>query len=580
MPTVRYSERRVETTALPGVRRQATETETSAGVGLAEAQARTAGQVARVGEQLFRVGGELREAQLRERKRMNDLTVMAGDTALGKWEYKRIYDPETGAYTVKGKDAMGLPDAIAAEFEEQAGQIERGLTNDDQRREFAKIKAQRALNLYGNISRHTANQVEAYHASELQAKVENGIELAVGNATEPRRVEEEADLVVKAIKSSARAMGWGEEQTTQKVGNALTAIHVGVVENLLDNRNVAAAKEHYEESKELITDPKQRSRIEGMLKTAGVLEGSQTLADKIIAEGGDVDAQLEKARKQASPEERPHVEQRIEHFEQRKKQQEAEKEHALLGDAYKMLHQGTRVDDLPPTMLSALEEHIPALDSYAASRARGEPIQTDQTTFYNLMLQAAKNPAQFSSDALNLLKYRDRLSDGDFQQLTQLKANIISANRKAVDPVLDRFQTTNQAIESTLATYGIDPSPKDETAEAAAIGQLRGMVARRIEALGGDKKVSDTEVRDMVNGILAVQDTVPGSWWNIWPGGKSFTDTSKRLIDVTVEDLAPATRANVEEAMRQQHLPITPATVRDYYIEWSLRQRATKKGGR
>lgn len=66
---------------------------------------------------------------------------------------------------------------------------------------------------------------------------------------------------------------------------------------------------------------------------------------------------------------------------------------------------------------------------------------------------------------------------------------------------------------------------------------------------------------------------VPGSWWNIFPGGKPFFDQSKRLLNLTIADIPAADRKQIEAALRARNRLVSDATVRDPYLETQMRSR-------
>lgn len=250
MPVVRrYGARQVLTAALPGARRSAAETELSAGVGLERAKAQRSDALAAVGA----VGAQLslREAaRLRQEEidRADQVAIMEADTGLGRWVNKRMFDPETGALSVKGKDANALPEQVGAEFNQVAGEIEQTLTTPRQQLAFRRTRAQQAENLDGQLRRHVFQEQQAYDANVVKATVDTAVESAIANAQDPRRVGIELQKATDAITGSAKVQGWSPEVVQKKVADLRSATHEGVIYNLLATPGQEhAAKEYYEE---------------------------------------------------------------------------------------------------------------------------------------------------------------------------------------------------------------------------------------------------------------------------------------------------------------------------------------------
>jgi hypothetical protein len=115
MPIVPRVTRQVETAALPGVRKQAHETELSTGVGLSHAQAQEYEALGGLGH----VGAQIATHYIKEeRQRADETALLAAENRLAKWENARLYDPNAGALTLKGKDSFGLPEAVGSEFDQ------------------------------------------------------------------------------------------------------------------------------------------------------------------------------------------------------------------------------------------------------------------------------------------------------------------------------------------------------------------------------------------------------------------------------------------------------------------------------
>jgi hypothetical protein len=583
MPTVRrYGEQQVSIAPLPGARRTAAATAESEGAGLAQAKGRGAAMVGAAIENattpLQRLG-EAAYAKLQqdERDSADEVALLKASNQLADWKTKTLYDPDSGALTKRGEAAFPLPDQVRDGFKKASGDIAAGLHTDRQRLAFAKMQSQEWQSLDLTVQRHVAGEMADFRGKELNGLVANTTDEAIRNAEDPRLVALNVDKAETAIRTNAPKLGLGAEAVEQQVRAMKSGVHLGVINNLLALEQDGKASAYFEAAKDEIAGDKLDA-VQKALEAGTLRKQGQQQADTILRAGGTLAEQREKARAIDNPKLRDEVMQRIEHEDAVKEREKREAYDTTLRQAFDIIDQTHDVTKIPaPTWASMDPAHRSAARSYARTLAKGEPIETDLPTYYSLMQQAADDPGMFTSQ--NLLNYRHKLDEPEFKQLSSLQLSIKNGNRNASEKELAGFRTKNDIIEDTLSQYGIDPKAKPDTAEGKAIAQLRRMLDRRVDAAQLDgKKVSNVELQQTLDDLLGQQTTVPGSWWNFWPGGQPFFDSTKRLIDSDVSDITPTDRQVYERVLRDAGRPVTDATVLDLHLETMLRR--TRRQGR
>jgi len=573
MPQVPRLTRQVDTAPIPGVRRQAHETPLSEGAGLEQARAQKFEALAGAGEQLIRTGYGVGQIAMEERRRADEVAVLNAENQLAKWENHRLYDPKQGALGVRGRDSFGLPESVGAEFNDVASTIEHGLATDRQRAAFARVRQNRELSVDLTLRRHVAGEMQRYEAGELQAFIENTTSHAIANATDPRVIGADLQSATDAIKRFAPRAGLGPEQVQDQITKVTSATHVGVIDQLLATDQTKSAQVYFEETRGAIKG-EAIARIEKALQESSTRKRAQEETDKILAAGGSLTDQREKAKGIEDPQTRDAVMQRLEHEAAIKEREDRVRDETTLRGVYDIVDQTHDVTKIPATTWATLEgSQRSALRGYANALARGVPVETDLPTYYALMQQAADDPEMFTKQ--NLLNYRAKLGETEFKQFASMQASLRSGDRKKADHDLGAFRTHDQLLKDTLTQYGIDPTPKDGTAEAKAIAQLRRMLDVRMQAFGEitGKKPSNDDIQQTLDDLLSQSVTVPGSWWNIFPGGQPFFDKQKRVLDLTIGDVPANDRTLIERALRTRGRPVTDATVLDLYIETKARNR-------
>jgi hypothetical protein len=576
-----YGGRKVATEALPGVRKTAAETPGSTGVGLAEAETgaalkkgQAAGQraeaLAGLGGTVAKVGSHLLEIQAQERERADDVALREAKNYLKRWEIDRLYNPEKGALTQKGKAALPLPEQIDTEFTELTGEIEKGL-NPRQLAKWQAIKGDAGVNIHAEIQRHVFGQMQAFETDELEAGIKNSVNLATLNANDLRRASVELSDVLEDLTKSAPRLGIGPEALADKVKAIQSATHVSIIDRLLSEGKTAQAQTYF-------TDAKAAGQIAGdklddlgrALKIGNVRGQAQDAVAAILAAGGTPAAQRAKADAIEDREVRDEARQRLEHEHAILKNEQGQATEDLLNDVYTKLHQSGGAYRLTPTEEVSLGTHVAAFDSYKKGLLKGDPRETDPATYYALLQQATEDPASFAAKGNSLLTFANRLDETDLKRLMAIQMDIRSAKPSAP---LAGFLTHKQILDNTLAQYNIPTEEsKQSAAQKSAVAQLQRMLDRRVEAAQSKgQKVTNVEIQQTLDDLLSQGETVPGSWWNIWPGGKSVSDTTKRLIDLTPADIPADVRQRIETKLRARNRPVSDATVLDVYLEMQVK---------
>lgn len=570
MPTVQRVQRREQTTALPGARLNAAENADSAGVNLLEAKRGTDAAIAGFGGEVAHAGlvmaRDQREAADREKERADQVAVLNASNVLSEWENRRLYDPNSGALSVKGKQSFGLPEAVGDEYNEVAGQVEQTLSTDRQRQAFQRVKLDRQQNIDLTLRRHVFGEMQRYEGEELTAFVANARSSAIQNASDPSRVGIELGQAVDAIRTHASRLGLGPEQVQHQVEAATSDTFSGVIEQLIATDQVKAASAYFDETKSQIKG-ESLARIERALDEGKMRGAAQKASDEIISAGGTLTEQREKAKAIDDPKLRDEVEQRIEHNATVSERAAREQEAATLRGVYNIIDRTHDVTAIPATVWANMDGGQRAsARSYAHSLAKGVAVETDFPTYYGLMQQAAHDPETFAT--ANLLTYRSKIGETELKQLTEMQGAIVKGDRASAEKVLGGFRSKEELINDGLNLYGIDPKETGKAStEGKAIAQLRRMVDDRVQSLENltGKKATNADMQGIVDGILSQKATVPGSWFGDW------WPTEKNLIDLTIGDVPQADKTQITDALKRANRPVSDATILDLFLERKAR---------
>jgi hypothetical protein len=577
MPRVKsYGQPNVKPDALPGARRRSFEDAQSLGAGVGEAQAGLGDTMTRAGLAGLDVARQLHQT---EQTRQDQVAALTTDRQLGELEERLLRDPQAGALNIRGKETLALRDTVLEAYDKDAAAIGASL-NERQRLLFERAKEGRRLAITETLDRHTMAELASWEKGEVEASLSTSVSAAIANATDPRRVGAELEKQAAIVAAHGQSLGLGAEAQAGLVEKLRTETHVGVIGRLLAADQDRAAAVYFEETKDQISGDKLAT-IEKALEEGTLRGASQRTADQIVAAGGTLAEQRAKVRAIEDPKTRDAVMERIEHEAAVREREERDAAEALSLRAYSIVDQTRDIRKIPPSDWAALPGSVrSSLRSYAKQMIEYGQVETDLPTYYGLVQQAGKDPTAFAQ--LDLRTVIGKLGKTEFKQLADLQLSLRNGERASADKVLEGFQTKQEIVDSTLTSYGIDPKAKADTAQGKAIAQLMRMLDRRVDAAQtGEpghppRRVTNEEIQRTLDGLLSTSTTVPGSWWNIWPGGQSFTDRTARVIETTIADVPASERTQIEQSLRRAGRPVSDATVLDLYIEAQLLRANTK----
>lgn len=587
MPVARrYGPRQVSLTPLPGARLSAAETPLSAGAGLAQARAQKFGALAQLGGVAASVGAQVYDHVVsQERDRADQVALLDAQNQIDDWENKRLYDPNDGALAQKGKDALGLPEEVNGEYRDLTGKIAAGLSTDRQRQAFARVQAERGQTLDLTLRRHVFGEMQSYETNELRSTVENATNNAIANALDPGRISTELARAEQAITTSAPRLGAGPEQVQAQLDATRSQVHVGVIDRLLALEQTGRAQAYFDETKDQISGDKVAA-VEQALEVGTLRKQAQTESDKIVAAGGTLTEQRDKARGIDDPKLRDEVMQRIEHEAAVTEAATRQAEEARTQNAFNLVdktHDVTRIAASDWAQLSPSAKV--GLREYQDRLTRGVPVETDLPTYYGLMRQAGDDPETFATR--NLLELKGKLGEAEFKQLTSLQLSLRNRDQQSADKQLAEFSTQTQVLEDQMGAYGIDlkAAEKDPTsAVGQQVLQIRTLVRNRVNALqeSTGKKATNADVEAIATDVLSKQSSKGGGLRSLAAAGAAlvlppdpFTQglvqrfiapSQKALTALTVDDLA-GQRPVLEDALTKVGRPTSDPSVLSFGIE-------------
>jgi len=226
----------------------------------------------------------------------------------------------------------------------------------------------------------------------------------------------------------------------------------------------------------------------------------------------------------------------------------------------------TSQDAIPPELWSRLDpRQQQALTNQFAHNLKGTKVATDQATWYEIQRGLSSDDPVVRQEwaRKNLLDYRGKLSEEDFQELAKMQGAISKGDPEGF---LSHVRGTNQLVDDALNTMGIDPTPKpstSKTGDAMKAATFRRAVQDNLTALekAQQKKATPEQQQQVIDALMRKVAT-PGGW---------FGSSEKRRFEVGIDDVPKEEKAKIIDALTRAGRPINDALIIDLYSRKNLK---------
>lgn len=283
---------------------------------------------------------------------------------------------------------------------------------------------------------------------------------------------------------------------------------------------------------------------------------SQAQEDAIVTKhGGNWTTALTAARGIADPEVRDSTVNRIKVRQAEAKQAETEYHDGLAEQALSFLNDGGKYAELPLKIKNGLKpSELNSLRAYAEQQAGGGPRRTNPETLVDLSQKAGDDPQAFGE--LDILSYRDKLSDSDFEEFVDLQRKIRSGS---VDGKATGFMTVNQVRNDYLSELFKSATPRVNEGEGLKQARRKFVDSfeNRLKAFkaGTGKTAGADDARKILTDMTAEVAINRSLWF----------DTSKRAFEMTVDDVPDTDKSEIVAELKKRGKLVTDQAVVELY---------------
>lgn len=190
------------------------------------------------------VGKVVTQVYEKEQEKADTVQLLEARRKLSDWE-RSWFDPKNpeGVYAKKGRDALGLEEAIAPDFDRVVSELSGNLRSDKARMAFQNLALGQRDSVLGRVQGYAVREHDAYVDAEFKASVANSIDMA-GRAALEERWEDagrEVEIGLKTIRAQAVVRGESREVTAQKEAEFVSSFAATSINGFLGRGEVDKA---------------------------------------------------------------------------------------------------------------------------------------------------------------------------------------------------------------------------------------------------------------------------------------------------------------------------------------------------
>lgn len=423
------------------------------------------------------VGAAIQDIASRAADTANAVAVMDAERKARETRLDLLFNQQTGAYSVKGKDALGLSSTVTAQLSKSLEEIELGLSTPRQKALFRQRSASLIPETAAELNRYGMQEAQKYESESIRAYKLTAANEAALYYKNPIRIQESVQKIwdanlIEYKDSPAEVLELANKMDQSRVYTAATT-------RMIDD-NPLLAQKFYEESRDLFMAEDQQ-RIERMLEPKVRQYNAMLKADEIMQ--SPQDKWRAEAKKITDPDERALVTARIREEEALREQEQKRLEEQTRDAAWNAVLDGGSLRTVPAAVIANLDpSDRKQIMAYELSRAEGKDIQTDWALYEDLQELPVAELAR-----TDLSKYYSKLNEVERKELIKKKANAVKGTTE-VKPEL----TFEQQFTDTAPGMLFPASSKDKALtrqQKEVIGRVRSAAAaeltREEQARGG-----------------------------------------------------------------------------------------------
>jgi hypothetical protein len=158
--------------------------------------------------------------------------LIAAEAKLSDWKLNTMFNPESGVYNRKGRNALDITNQTVAQFDEQASAISGELTNERQRARWNQIAAGQRQGLNGELNRYEFGERQRFYEETDKASLLSATAGATAYYKDPEQIAYYQNKGARVIAANGERLGLPREAVEQNVQAFNSGIATSVIERM------------------------------------------------------------------------------------------------------------------------------------------------------------------------------------------------------------------------------------------------------------------------------------------------------------------------------------------------------------
>lgn len=507
---------------------------------------------------LAQAGNVLGQIAINEQRKAEDTQVLGGNRGLGQAEVDLMYNPQTGAMTKKGREAIGLSDKVLPEFDKRRAALEAGM-NPGAKRRFAALADQRRQDIEKQLFALEARESDSLNLAETEANVAQAKNEAAIHYKNPERIQTSTELGWAAMYARMAREGDPPEKIAVKRRQWEAEIKGTILDQMIANRENADAIAFYDVNRAALGDKADEYGMK--IREARYEVESVATSDRLLRQyGGPTPAAYAEAAQIKDPEIRKRTESDLDAVGIREQRAIQQNEQNVRRGAWARLANapaGSRFDDVfdvnERVGIDSVEGLRASLQRELDAKLQATEVRTDPVVYRKLIDMGDKLATYDATKEFGSLSPSDRVFIENRQKDMQNPA------KKA------QFATEDQQLDIVYADLGIPSGTKGAAKRAefdkAYREDLRTWIAN-------NKREPTAEERQKIMDGLTLPFVRKGRFFgeDKVPAYKLDPADPKSMERVTIPDDARAQIIARRAASGKP--PLTEEQLMRVYIQW------------
>lgn len=198
-----------------------------------------------------------------EQERADTAALMDADAQMSNWQTTSLFDPETGVYSRKGKNALDVTNQTLPLFDQKAAELGNALTNDRQRQRWTQMVAAKRARFDAELNRYEFGERNVYYDQAAGANLEAAQRDALAYSSDPQQIAFYQNKGTRIIADMGARKGWAPEEIANQTMKFNSTMALGVI-NKMAVSDPMRAQQYYAASYNFMT-PEDQMTVSKML---------------------------------------------------------------------------------------------------------------------------------------------------------------------------------------------------------------------------------------------------------------------------------------------------------------------------